>query len=103
MTGAKTIPAAWIGILLIGACDDPVVHGCPLKESSASNPYQLSHELVIPANCPVPLGTVGEIKFAGASLYDDGPANFSVARVYVTNSNGALMNYDEQPSKALQG
>jgi hypothetical protein len=22
MTGAKTIPAAWIGILLIGACDD---------------------------------------------------------------------------------
>jgi hypothetical protein len=103
MTSAKTIPAAWIGILLIGACDDVVVHGCPLKESSTSNPYELSHELVIPTDCPVPVGTIGELKFAGATLYDDGPSNFSAARVYVTNSSGTLQNYDEQPFRGTPG
>jgi hypothetical protein len=77
-----------------GGCDAPDTRNCPLVASNGSDQYLLDYELLIPSNCPVPLGSVGEWKRAGANVFDYGVRDFRYAQVYVQNSDGAFMNQE---------
>jgi hypothetical protein len=92
VTRARLLPTA-LAVLLAPACDDLVVRGCSVTESSGSNTYGLDYEVLIPSDCPVPLAIPGEeTKYASAVVYDDGTSDFRWAVAEVENSAGLLLN-----------
>lgn len=80
-----------------GACDVPDTRGCPLVSRNGADIYELEYELLIPADCPVPIGTAGERKRAGARIRDMGIRDFFQAEVSVWNSDGKglAIDFDE--------
>jgi hypothetical protein len=83
-------PGAWHLVLAVvvstAGCDMPDTRGCPLVAHSSSNSYLLDYELLIPSHCPVPLGTIGEWKRAGARVFDYGNRDFLYAEARVADS-----------------
>jgi hypothetical protein len=75
---------------VVSACDGVTPNKCQVvKSSDRSNPYDLDFAMMFPANCPVPLGSVGEYKRAGATVYDRGQqGDFFDARGEVYTSDG---------------
>lgn len=74
-------------VLAGGGCDQLDTRNCPLVAKNGSDQYLLEYELLIPSDCPVPLGGAGEWKRAGANVYDYGIRDFLYAEVYVENSD----------------
>lgn len=85
-----------LAVLFAGACDAPDTRNCPLVAKGGSDVHELEYELLIPANCPVPIGSSGETKRAGAYIRDGGVAEFNYAVAIVENANGGIVgrNYD---------
>jgi hypothetical protein len=67
---------------------------CKVTEAPSSNPYQLDWAGYIPANCPVPLGQVGERKRVGADVFDKGTQEFFYIEVLVRNLDGQIPRGD---------
>ncbi len=78
--------------LTAGACDALDTRGCPLVAKNGSDSYLLEYELLIPSDCPVPLGGVGEVKSAGARVLDYGNRDFRYAEVHVESSDRRRLN-----------
>lgn len=83
------IPRLAFAALLLSAagCDDPDTRNCPLERYQGSGTYLLEYELVIPADCPVPISSAHEKKRAGATVLDYGYSDFRYAEVYMENSD----------------
>jgi hypothetical protein len=79
----------------LGGCDD-YVRNCPIiGRDPATNLYNLDYELLIPADCPVPLATPGsEEKYAAARILDLNTADMTYASVEVENSKGDRKAYE---------
>lgn len=79
----------------LSACD-PYIRNCPVVgKSPSSNLYNLEYELLIPADCPIPLASPGlETKYAAARLADLGVSDFNYAIVKVKNSKGETIADD---------
>lgn len=68
------------------------MRGCPLIEyGPPGNPYQLEFWLDTPARCPVPLGTIGEVKWIAGYVYDYGTYDFDYAVAMVLNNDRVFM------------
>lgn len=69
---------------------DPYIRNCPvIGKSPSSNIYHLDYELLIPADCPVPLASPGtEQKYAAARVWDFQAVDMRYAGVEVKNSQG---------------
>jgi hypothetical protein len=69
---------------------EPYIRNCPIiGKSPSSNLYHLDYELLIPADCPIPLASPGtEEKFAAARVWDYGNVDMRYASVVVKNSKG---------------
>ncbi len=89
--------------MLAGACDAPNTRNCPLIGKGGSDVYELEYELLIPSNCPVPIGTPGEIKRAGAYVRDRGKDEFVYAVAIVTNSAGQNVGFDFDLFRLIDG
>ncbi|MBW3571445.1 MAG: hypothetical protein KY467_10085 [Gemmatimonadetes bacterium] len=85
------LAAASVLVLGRGACDDLDTRKCPLIATNGSDAYILDYELLIPSDCPVPLGSAGEWKRAGARVLDYGNRDFRYAEARVDNSDGQRM------------
>lgn len=90
------VPLAGLALAALAAgpaCDAEFtrVRECPLVDYSYDDRRLLEYFLVIPANCPVPIGTRGEFKQAGALIYDYGYFDFRYGTVVIQNSNGAYV------------
>lgn len=83
-----------LALLFGGACDDPDTRNCPLEGRAGADVYDLEYELLIPADCPVPIGAAGETKRAGAYIRDGGVAQFDYAVAFVKNSAGQVVGDD---------
>lgn len=72
------------------ACD-PYIRNCPvIGKSPESNIYNLDYELLIPADCPIPLASPGtEQKYAAATVWDFQAVDMRYASVEVKNSDGS--------------
>lgn len=81
------LAAASVLVLGRGACDVDT-RNCQLEATNGSDEYLLEYELLIPSDCPVPLGSPGEWKRAGARVLDYGNRDFAYAQVRVENSDG---------------
>lgn len=81
---------------LLTACDESYVRNCPvIGKDPSSNYYNLDYELLIPADCPVPLANPGtEKKYAAARILDLGTIDFTYASVKVKNSKGETVADD---------
>ncbi|HEX8392856.1 MAG TPA: hypothetical protein VF665_10910, partial [Longimicrobium sp.] len=77
-----------------GACtvDNTLVHGCELQSYRNGQQYLLDFELIIPSECPVPVGFRGELKRAGAHVYDYGYSDFAYGGLTLRNSSGRLLD-----------
>lgn len=87
-----TSRALLAGLVLCSAApacnaDFTLVRNCPLTSYNRGDQYLLDYELEIPRNCPVPLGSAGEIKSAGAFIYDYGNSDFRFGHMVITNSD----------------
>lgn len=90
MTRKLILIAALAGLQAgVSACEE-VIRNCPvIGKDPVSNIYHLDYELIVPADCPVPLAAPGtEKKFLAARIYDYGEADFKYASVKVRNSRG---------------
>lgn len=94
MKHARFLMAFMVSVGLFGACDAPDTRNCPLVAKNGSDVYDLEYALLIPANCPVPIGQRGERKRAGARIVDGGAADFAFAEVVVRNSDGVGVAID---------
>lgn len=76
----------------LSACE-PIVRNCPvIGRDPSSNVYDLSYDLLIPADCPVPLASPGtERKYAAGRVIDAGTLDFYYASVKVKNSSGSTV------------
>jgi hypothetical protein len=97
------------GLALLGVClplfacnfDNTRVHGCALRSYAAGGQYLLDYEVIVPRNCPVPIGARGETKAAGAHLYDYGYKDFAFGGIVMQSSDGRVLQervvpfYDE--------
>jgi hypothetical protein len=81
------LAAASVLVLGRGACDVDT-RNCQLEATNGSDEYLLDYELVVPSDCPVPLGSPGEWKRAGATVFDYGNRDFTYAEVSMENSEG---------------
>jgi hypothetical protein len=81
------LAAASVLVLARGACDSLDTRGCPLIAQNGSDQYLLDYELLVPSDCPVPLGSRGEWKRAGAKVFDYGNRDFTYAEARVDNSD----------------
>ncbi|WP_420126812.1 PKD domain-containing protein [Longimicrobium sp.] len=83
----------------LAACGQSYVKNCPIIGASpSSNMYNLDYELVIPAECPIPLASPGtETKFAAARIWDFNGSDVNVARVVVKNSAGKKVSEESVP------
>ncbi|HEY7767322.1 hypothetical protein [Longimicrobium sp.] len=79
----------------LAACT-PVIRNCPvIGKDPLSNVYHLDYQLIIPADCPVPLASPGtEKKYAAARVYDLGDVDFFEATVTIKNSKGETLAED---------
>jgi len=84
---ARLLGAAFLAVVALPACDDPTPRNCEVVSKRGSDIYNIKYELVLPADCPVPLGLVGEEKRAGARIFDEGARDFSYAEVQMSNSD----------------
>lgn len=80
----------------LGACniDNTLVRGCELQAYRNGQQYLPDFEMVIPSDCPVPLGVRGEIKRAGAQVYDYGNSDFAYGGLTMRNSNGNILQQE---------
>lgn len=83
----------------LAACGQSYVKNCPIIGASpSSNMYYLDYELVIPAECPIPLASPGtETKFAAARIWDHNGSDMNVATVVVRNSAGKKVSQESVP------
>jgi hypothetical protein len=79
---------------LISACGAPKIRDCDLQEPIADNGHDLSYSAVMPSNCPVPIGSIGEQKFIGANVVDGGAHDHGFVNITVRNSNGSEKGKD---------
>lgn len=82
------------------ACDAIDTRNCPLVAKNGSGGYLLEYELLIPSDCPVPIGSPGEWKRAGANVFDYGVRDFLYAEVYVENSDARFLAHRVVPFRA---
>lgn len=77
-------------VLALTGCGQSYVKNCPVIGASPnSNIYNLDYELLIPAECPIPLASPGsETKFAAAEIWDFHGPDMQWASVEVKNSAG---------------
>lgn len=78
------------------ACSEPTLRDCELRETQQDVGHHLDYNAVMPSNCPVDIGTIGERKFIGATVYDLQTHDYSWVRVRVTNSAGEEKGSDMQ-------
>ena len=101
---ASKVPCvtAVLALAASAACnaDFTRVRECPLDDYAYDDQRLIEFELVIPANCPVPIGTRGEVKEAGAHIYDYGHSDFIWGTVVIRNSNGAYMDDGVAPFRS---
>lgn len=101
---------AIIATSVTAACNVPTLRGCVLDEIT-SDP-NLDYTAVMPSDCPVPLGSVGEEKFIGANVIDYNPdfaTNYREVKITVRNSgdavkgtNTALFKFYNGPGRRAQ-
>jgi hypothetical protein len=86
---------AFAGLWLASAsCDWVTIRDCVLYDTLQDGSSQVSYTAVIPSNCPVPIGAIGEQKFMGATITDAGDVNYLVATVIIKNSNDNQVGSD---------
>jgi hypothetical protein len=80
---------------LVG-CDDDFVRNCPIiGRDPGTNIYNLDYELLIPADCPVPLASPGtEEKYAAGKIVDLATVDMAYASIEVENSSGNRKAYE---------
>jgi hypothetical protein len=85
--------------LTLNGCGETRVKNCPvISASPSSNLYNLQYELVIPAECPIPLASPGsEKKFAAARIWDLNGSDVTASRVVVKNSAGKKVAEEVAP------
>jgi hypothetical protein len=83
----------------LGGCGQQTVRNCPIIGADpSSNVYKIDYELLIPADCPIPLASPGtEVKYAAARLTDLDGVDMQAARIDVTNSKGASVGSQVTP------
>lgn len=83
----------------LAGCDEARVKNCPvISANPSSNVYHLHYELLIPAECPIPLASPGtETKYAAARIWDRDGSDVNVARVIVKNSAGRKVAEEVAP------
>lgn len=82
-------------IAVVSACGGaPTIRDCALDEVISDNGHNLSYSAVMPSDCPVPLGAIGEQKFIGANIIDSGDDDYSLATTIVRNSAGVEKGSD---------
>jgi len=81
---------------LTAACSAPTVRNCELDLATPDNGHDLSYTAVMPSDCPVPLGMIGEEKFIGATLVDGGASDYGLTIVNVKNAAGQEVGNDKQ-------
>lgn len=75
--------------LAAGDCNDEKIANCPVISRENAAIYELDFDLVIPAECPIPLADPGnEKKYAAANIFDRGAEDMLYAFVNVENSAG---------------
>jgi hypothetical protein len=81
------------------ACQQSYVKNCPIIGASpSSNIYYLDYELIIPAECPIPLANPGtESKYAAARIWDHNGSDMAYASVEVKNSAGKRVANETVP------
>lgn len=99
---SRLLLAAAAGTLMVSAltaCEQSYVKNCPvIGASPSSNIYNLDYELLIPAECPIPLASPGtETKYAAARIWDFNGVDMNVARVVVKNSAGRKVAEEVAP------
>jgi len=74
----------------LSGCGQQYVRNCPIIGADpSSNVYNIQYDLLIPADCPIPLASPGsEKKFAAAMLTDLYPVDMRYARIEIKNSKG---------------
>lgn len=82
--------AGIVSVPILTGCEEASVRNCPIIEADpSSNYYSLDYELLIPADCPVPLADPGnEEKYAAAEIWDFNGIDMEWAKVEVHNSSG---------------
>jgi hypothetical protein len=77
------------------ACGD-YIRNCPIIGAHPkSNQYDLDYELLIPADCPVPLASPGtEEKYASATIWDYNVEDMWFAQVEVQNSKEKTQGHE---------
>lgn len=91
MTRALSYTLCATGLFFgLAGCQQQYVRNCPIIGADpSSNLYYLDYELMIPADCPIPLANPGtEKKYAAARVRDLNGVDMEWARVEVKNSNG---------------
>ena len=93
MAAARCPVRLVLALTALSACNADLtrVRECRLDDYSYDDRRLLEYQLVIPANCPVPIGTRGEVKQAGAFIYDYGYSDFRYGMVVIRNSNGGYV------------
>jgi hypothetical protein len=94
---ATLMSVGMTALLLVGsACSPPTIRNCVLEHSVPDQGHALDYQAVMPSDCPVPLGSIAERKFIGATVYDFNDADYDYVEVLVENSQDAEKGSDVQ-------
>lgn len=98
-----TIGAGVVVVPVLAGCGQQTVRNCPIITADpSSNIYYLDYELLIPADCPIPLKTPGtETKYAAAEIWDFNGSDMTWAKVEVKNSAGTRVANEVVPFLAI--
>lgn len=83
-----------IGLAVTVTCSEPKIRDCDLDQVIQDQGHDLDYSAVMPSNCPVPLGNIGEPKFIGANVYDFNASDYFSTILEIRNSAGDLKGKD---------
>lgn len=95
---------ATIAVIATATCSQPQIRDCDIDEITSD--ALLEYTAVIPSNCPVPLGAIGEQKDIGANVIDnnlDFATNYREVKLVVRNSSDQVKGANTSLFKFFNG